>query len=131
MSPLNGKWWVGNNANLAGTGVALVKAARILGNHGLAALAQRQLDWVLGANPFGVSFMVGIGHAHPPEYIFTGFQPRTPRILGAVMCGITGDETDRPDLHPGSWHTCEYWTPMLAHLIWLMKELEQYAGTGR
>lgn len=124
MGPRNGKWWVGNNANLAGAGLALVKAARILKKPELAALAQRQLDWVLGANPFGMSLMVGVGYANPPEYVFTGFQPRTPRIPGAVMCGIAGDEDDRPDLGAGSYHTCEYWTPMLAHTIWLMAELQ-------
>jgi len=124
MCPRRGRWWVGNNANVAGAGVALVKAARILKRPEFAALAQRQLDWIFGANPFGVSTMVGVGHVNPPEYIFTGFQPRTPRIPGAVMCGIAGDEEDRPDLLPGSYHTCEYWTPMLAHTIWLMAELQ-------
>ena len=123
MGPRNGRWWVGNNANLAGAGIALVKAARILKRPELARLAQRQLDWILGANPFGVSTMVGVGHVNPPEYIFTGFQPRTPRIPGAVMCGIAGDEDDQPDLQPGAYHTCEYWTPMLAHLIWLLAEM--------
>ncbi|MBM4049837.1 MAG: hypothetical protein FJ279_32480, partial [Planctomycetes bacterium] len=95
----------------------------------LAALAQRQMDWVLGANPFGVSFMVQVGHVNPPEYVYTGFQPRTPWIPGAVMCGICGDEDDRPDLAPGSYHSCEFWTPMLAHLIWGLAELQSYYDT--
>lgn len=130
MGPRNGNWFVGNVATVAGAGVALVKAAAVLQRPELARLAQRQLDWVLGANPFGVSFMVGVGHVNPPEYIFTGFQPRTPRIPGAVMCGMTGDENDAPDLLPGSYHSCEYWTPMLAHVIWLMAELQAPAAAS-
>jgi len=129
MCPRKGRWWVGNNASAAAAGVALVKAARVLKKPELAALAQRQMDWVLGANPFGVSFMVQVGHVNPPEYVYTGFQPRTPWIPGAVMCGICGDEDDRPDLAPGSYHSCEFWTPMLAHLIWGLAELQSYYDT--
>lgn len=115
-------WWVGNNAHLAGTGMLLCMAARILGEPEYAALAQRHLDWILGANPFAVSFMHGVGYANPPEYIYTGFQPRTPKIPGAIMCGIAGDAEDRPDLQAGSYHTCEIWTPMLIQTLCLMHE---------
>ena len=44
-------WWVGINANLASAGVGLAKAARVLEDPQLQALAQRQLDWILGVNP--------------------------------------------------------------------------------
>ena len=46
---------MGINANLASTGVGLAKAARLLKDPRLAALAQRQLDWILGVNPVGSS----------------------------------------------------------------------------
>jgi endoglucanase len=35
------------------------------GTHGYAAFAQRQLDYALGANPWGASFVVGAGSAFP------------------------------------------------------------------
>ena len=35
------------------------------GSHGYAAFAQRQLDYALGANPWGASFVVGAGTAFP------------------------------------------------------------------
>jgi hypothetical protein len=28
-----------------------------------------------------------------------------------------------PGLKPGSWQTCEYWTPMICYTMWLMSEL--------
>jgi len=47
----------------------------------------------------------------------------TPYIPGAVLNGIGGDANDMPDLLPGSWQTCEYWTPMIGLTLWLMAEL--------
>jgi hypothetical protein len=96
MCRLNGKWWVGNNANL-GTGVILCKAAKVSGNDTYRAMAQRMLDWILGLNPFDVSQVVGVGYKNPPEYIYTGFKPRSHRIPGSEICGIAGDDQDRPD----------------------------------
>jgi hypothetical protein len=123
MSHLNGDWWSGNNTVLAGTGIVLCHAARILGERRHRDLGQRMLDWILGLNPFDVCMMRGVGHKHPPEYVDTGFIPRTPKITGSVMNGICGDGEDRPALQPGSWHSAEIWTPPLAQTIWLASEL--------
>lgn len=119
----------GRTCHHAGLAVALFKAAKILKQPEWAALAQRQLDWVLGANPFGVSYMVGVGHLNPPEYIYTGFQPRTPRILGATMEGVFGDRDDRPDTLPGHFVTAEYWTVHASFLIWGLAEAKAYEGS--
>jgi len=113
----------GNNSNLAGTGIVLCYAARLLGAEKYRRLAQRMLDWILGANPFDVCMMNGIGYKNPPLYIAPEFLPRLPTIPGSVMNGIVGDEEDRPDLQPGTWHSCEIWTPHLAQTIWLANEL--------
>ncbi len=117
------KWWVGINANLASAGVGLIKASRILDDPALACLAQRQLDWILGVNPFDASTVEGVGRNQPAQFIATEFSPPTPRIPGAVMCGIGGTAADQPELAPGSWQTCEYWTPMVCFTMWLMSEL--------
>lgn len=131
-------WWVGINANITGKGIGLAMASRILKDPKYVAVAQRQLDWVLGANPFGTSTMRGVGYEHPkfptafgnshylPAAPLTGggeFIPPTPYIPGAVLNGIGGDMNDMPDLRPGSWQTCEYWTPMIGLTMWLMAEL--------
>jgi hypothetical protein len=102
MSHLNAKWWLGNNAHLAGTGVTLCAMARLFHSDDAAGLAQQLLDWILGPNPFDVCPVNGLGQKNPPEYVYTGFSPRTPKITGSVTCGITGDVQDRPDLQAGS-----------------------------
>ena len=117
-------WWVGNNALVASAGVGLLKAAKILGNTTLASLAQRQLDWILGVNPFNASTIDGVGYNQPQHFIGRQFYPFTPHIDGAVMNGIGGFKNDMPDIKPGSYHTCEFWTPMVAYTMWLMAELE-------
>ncbi len=122
------EWWVGINSNIAGKAIGLSAASRILNDPALAVIAQRQLDWILGANPFGVSTMMGVGYSHPDiiplAFVNKGeFRPATPHIPGAVLNGIGGDRNDMPDLFPGSWQTCEYWTPMICYTLWLMAEL--------
>ena len=119
----NPDWYVGINANLASTGVGLAKAARLLGEPEWAALAQRQLDWILGVNPFDASTVMGAGYNNP-QHMFGGeFYPPTPFLPGAVMNGISGNEDDEPQLRPGQWQETEYWTPMVAFTMWLMAEL--------
>lgn len=118
------KWWVGINANLASAGVGLVKASRLLKQPQLAQLAQRQLDWILGVNPFNASTVMGIGRNQPAHFLSTEFDPPTPEIPGAVMNGIGGTVDDRPALNPGTWQTCEYWTPMIGYTLWLLAEFQ-------
>ena len=122
------RWWVGINANLASTGVGLAKASKLLQEPRLAALAQRQLDWILGVNPFDASTMTGVGRNQPRQFVTGEFKPVTPLIDGAVMNGIGGTSDDQPDLKPGSWQTSEYWTPMVCYTMWLMSELSRREG---
>ena len=112
-------WWVGINAHAAATGIAAAKAAVLLGEADLMTVAQRQLDWIIGANPFDESTIDLVGRNHHTTFDGRCFVPNTPRIRGAVLNGIGGDQSDMPDLLDGSYHTCEYWTPMVAHTMWL------------
>lgn len=116
-------WWVGINANITSAGVGLVKAASILNDQELAGLAQRQLDWVVGVNPFNSSTMVGVGHNHLKHFPGSSFLPRTPVIPGAVQNGMGGDHEDQPIIGDGWWQISEYWTPMVAYTLWLMAEI--------
>lgn len=118
-------WWVGVNAHLASHGIGLVRAGRLLNDPRLAVLAQRQLDWILGLNPFDASTITGVGRNQPKLYTTNAFSPPTPEIPGGVMNGIGGDRHDEPALDPGSWNTCEYWTPMVGYTMWLMAELQR------
>jgi hypothetical protein len=119
----NPDWYVGINSNLAATGMALAKAARILKQPKWAALAQRQLDWILGVNPFNSSTVMGLGTNNPQQMFGGEFYPSTPFLPGAVMNGISGDVNDNPQLRPGSWQECEYWTPMVAYTMGLITEI--------
>ncbi|MCL2058658.1 MAG: glycoside hydrolase family 9 protein [Oscillospiraceae bacterium] len=118
-------WWVGINAHAAATGIAAAKAAALLGEPELMAIAQRQLDWIVGANPFDESTIDLVGRNHHTVFDAHCFVPNTPRIRGAVLNGIGGDQLDMPDLLDGSYHTCEYWTPMVAHTMWLAALLKK------
>ncbi len=116
-------WWVGINANIASAGVGLVKAAAILDEPELLARAQRQLDWIIGVNPFNSSTLIGVGYNHPEHFPGSTFIPTTPVIQGAVMNGLGGDRNDMPVIGTGIWQISEYWTPMVAYTLWLLAEL--------
>ncbi len=117
-------WWVGINAHLACNGIGMSKASRLLGEPRLGHLAQRQLDWILGVNPFNASTMTGVGRQQPVLYRTGTFSPPTPAIDGGVMNGLGGSEADEARLDPSSYNTCEYWTPMVAFTSWLLGELQ-------
>jgi len=119
-------WWVGINANLASAGVGLIKAAGILKDPKLKALAQKQLDWIIGVNPFNSSTIELVGYNQPKHYGGGGFNPATPIIPGAVLNGLGGDHNDQPVPGNGDWQTSEYWTPMVAYTLWLMAEISKY-----
>jgi hypothetical protein len=124
MPPNN--WWVGINANITSAGLGLLRAADVLKEPALRATAQRQLDWVLGGNPFSSSTVEGIGHNHPPQFVNGNeFSPPTPRLPGAVMNGLGGTADDQPFLGDGVYHVSEYWTPMVAYTVWLLAALQE------
>ncbi len=124
MQP-NPEWWVGINSNLASAGVALSRASQVLGEPALKVLAQRQLDWIIGNNPFNSSTLIGIGYNHPEHFPGSSFLPRTPVIPGAVMNGLGGNENDEPVIGNGNWQISEYWTPMVSYTLWLLTQLSK------
>jgi len=118
-------WWVGINANIASAGIGLLKAAKILQRPELKSVAQRQLDWITGYNPFNSSTIIGVGDNHPVRMINGNeFRPPTPVLPGAVMNGLGGDKEDMPFLiERNNYNQSEYWTPMVAYTLWLMGEI--------
>lgn len=116
-------WWVGINAHLASNGLGLTHAAKVLNRPQLLAVAQRQLDWIMGVNPFDASTITAVGRNQPKLFETGEFKPVTPLLPGGVMNGIGGTADDMPDLSPGGWNTCEYWTPMVAYTMLLMSHL--------
>ena len=117
------EWWVGINSNIASAGIGLLKAASVLNDAHLRSSAQKQLDWILGSNPFNSSTMHGAGYNHPQHFPGSSFIPTVPLIDGAVVNGLGGDHNDMPVIGKGDWQISEYWTPMVAYTLWLMAEL--------
>lgn len=67
-----------------------------------------------------------LGRNHHEPFVQNLFVPPTPRIRGAVLNGLGGTQEDQPALWSGSYHTCEYWTPMVCHTMWLAATLKEF-----
>lgn len=117
-------WYVGTNALLASHGIGLAKAGRLLQDDRLLGMAQRQLDWIAGTNPYQTCMIMGFGHHNPQFFIPSRLTPSPPFMKGAVINGISGTHHDEPQLRPGTWQECEYWTPMVCYTLGLMSELQ-------
>ena len=111
-------WWQGANCHLAANALLLGWFARLAGDKGATYvnLAYRQLEWIMGANPFAACMMTGEGMRNPfPHSRFVGLIP------GGIMNGIAGNADDEPVLdtqYTLNWRTCEYWSPHVAYYIW-------------
>ncbi|HZK94148.1 MAG TPA: glycoside hydrolase family 9 protein [Prolixibacteraceae bacterium] len=101
--------------------LALNNAARLRGDLESAKLAQHQLEWVIGRNPFSQSTMYGEGYDFSPLYT-----PSSGDIVGALPVGIqTRGDSDVPYWPVQStWTYKEVWTHPVTQWIWLMRDLE-------
>ena len=123
-------WQTGNTGCTAGYGTAMLYLADILDDMELRYLAARQLDWIMGINPFDASMIWGVGRNTPPCYPSKDFYPPVPELAGAVYEGPTGDQDDNPIIIPGFYGTCEYWMPHQSLTLWLMAELSADTPQG-
>ena len=100
---------------------ALEDAARLRGDPESAKLAQHQLEWVVGRNPFSQSMMYGEGYDFTPLYT-----PSSGDIVGALPVGIqTRGDSDIPYWPVQStWTYKEVWTHPVSQWIWLMCDPE-------
>jgi hypothetical protein len=124
-------WWQGINSHLENYALLAARFA-VLQKKGPGAgkqyadLAYRQLEWVMGANPFGACLMTGEGMRNPyPHSRFVGLIP------GGIMNGIAGNAEDEPVLDQAyaiDWRTNEYWSPHVAYYIWSVSTLEAVDG---
>lgn len=123
-----GYWWQGENARLGSLAAAALLGARATGASGsqyldLLRFAGSQLDWVLGKNPFDISFMHGFGRNNPPDYCSS--KPQAGTLAGGISNGITGKNDDGTGIQwrlpPNAggcgdeWRWVEQWLP---HAAW-------------
>jgi len=116
-------WWLGTTSHLECYALLLAEAAQHYGRAEYRNLAYRQLEWVMGANPFGACLMTGEGMRNPyPHSRFVGLIP------GGIMNGIAGNAKDAPILdteYGFDWRTTEYWSPHNAFYLWTVSALER------
>jgi hypothetical protein len=115
-------WWQGANCHLASHALVLGRACKLTEKREYVDLAYRQLEWIMGANPFAACMMTGEGMRNPyPHSRFIGLIP------GGIMNGIAGNMQDEPVLdmqYTLDWRTTEYWSPHVAYYIWANSVLE-------
>ena len=123
-------WWQGEDARLASLATAAVYAARIL-NYTDSTTAYKyaanQLDWILGKNPYNISFMYGIGKYDKDGYGGTRF---TKNLIGGIANGITGYGRDGsgiawndPNIYENSWDAWRWKEHWLPHTTWFLMAL--------
>jgi hypothetical protein len=110
----------GNFGTLLSATKALSEAAHLRGDLDAAGLAQRQLQWALGRNPFCQSFMYGEGYDYAPQYT-----AMSGNIVGSLPVGIqTRFDRDVPFCPAANWPNWkEVWVHPVSRWIWLMRDL--------
>lgn len=144
-----GYWWQGENARLASLAAAAMYGGRVSVGHvslpqgvpdSVARYAAAQLDWVLGANPKGLSFFQGLGRNAAEGY----YTKTNGHFTGGIVNGITSCDASRAGCTEGtgvdyrvagefpmnapsytigpwlSWRWTEQWLP---HSTWFLTAL--------
>jgi hypothetical protein len=98
---------------------ALAGAAKALDRDDPLDDAYPMLEWTLGANPFQMCMMNGVGVLEPCALAF-----QTGNIPGGVTLGIAGDEDDMP-YYPHPWAcTDEYYGYQTSQFLWALLALQ-------
>ena len=127
----SGYWWQGENARLASLAAAALLASRVLAEPSgadLRSYAIRQVDWVLGLNPFDACLLQGRGR-NSPDYL-----PGFPNAPGGICNGVTAGMDDGNDIaflpkpwdaNPShNWRWSEQWLPHGAWMFLALAALE-------
>ncbi len=91
----------GNHGTVLAQTQALTSAAELRGDLEAAQLSERQVEWVIGRNPFSESTMWGEGYDFAPLYTACSGD-----IVGALSVGIES----RGDHDAPYWPVQDYWT---------------------
>lgn len=125
-----GYWWQGENARIASLTAAFSMAQRLPiftyeESLDLTRLAQQQIDWILGKNPYGTCMMYGFGKTNYAQYegkagyVLTNFK-------GGICNGITSAVSNEADITFMPYTTTELWNnwrwieQWLPHNAWFL-----------
>ena len=105
---------------VAGKAKAAFLLSELLGDKGLRDIATRQLEYIVGYNPFAISTIYGEGYNYPPLY--GGYLGD---VVGSVPVGIeTFENEDKPYMPMQVNATYkEVWTHTTASVMWLISHL--------
>lgn len=110
----------GNHGTLLTEATAVSSASTLRRSPALSALAQQQLEWVVGRNPFAQSTMWGEGHNYAPQY-----SAMSGDLVGSLPVGIQthgdGDAPYWPTENCHNWK--EVWVFPVARWFALMRDL--------
>ncbi len=100
---------------------ALAAAGQLRNDQASADLAERQLEWIIGRNPFAESAMYGEGYDFVPLYT-----PSSGDMVGGLPVGIqTRDAKDVPYWPVQStWTYKEIWGHPATNWLWLLSAIE-------
>ncbi len=110
----------GFHAVLMGKAKAAFILADVLKDKALKNIATRQLEYIVGYNPFAISTIYGDGYDYPPLYgAYAG------DVVGAVPVGIETFENDDEPYMPMQVNATykEIWTFSSASVMWLVARL--------
>ena len=110
----------GFHAILMGKAKAAFILSDLLKDKSLKDIATRQLEYIVGYNPFAMSTIYGDGYDYPPLYgAYAG------DVVGAVPVGIETFENDDEPYMPMQVNATykEIWTHTTASTIWLLAKL--------
>jgi hypothetical protein len=104
----------GNTGVQLSQSLALLAAAHIQNDFALENLAQTQLQWVFGGNPFSQSFMYGEGYDYPPLYAYNPGD-----IVGSLPVGVDCVRDDKPFWSASNHATFkEIWVVPVNRFLW-------------
>jgi|YNPBryunderm2012_1023409.scaffolds.fasta_scaffold01584_4 hypothetical protein len=110
----------GNNGVILSQAKGLSVAARLRGDAAAVDLVRKQLEWIVGRNPFAQSLMTGEGYDFTPLY-----SAMSGDIAGALPVGIqTRFNLDLPYWPPANCYTYkEVWVHAVSRWIWILSDL--------
>lgn len=110
----------GNHGTMLSQTKALAAAGRLRGDKESIELAQLQLEWVVGRNPFVESTMYGEGSGYAPQYTAMSGD-----LVGSLPVGIqTRGERDLPYWPAANCYNYkEVWVHPASRWLWILEDL--------
>ena len=110
----------GNFGIILAEGKALTEAAHLRKDLESLYLGEKQLEWILGRNPFCQSTMYGEGYNYAPQY-----SPASGDMAGTLPVGIrTRANNDDPYWPPAiCYNFKEVWVEPVAKYLWIIEDI--------